>query len=69
MNFWERLKIFSLYIQSATIKCENIEDKMWVGHRKSHVLIPLKAFLCLNGMNEAILKVVKDLFAWRDSHF
>lgn len=69
MNFRERFKIFSLYIQNATIKCENIEDEMWVGHRKSCVLTPLKALLCLNGMSEAIIKVVKDLFAWRDSHF
>lgn len=33
------------------------------------VFIPLKVSLHLNGINESILKVVKDLFGWCDSHF
>lgn len=28
-----------------------------------------ESLLCLNDMSEAFIKVVKDLFAWRDSHF
>lgn len=63
-TIWETFKILSLYIQNATLKCEKVEDKMWVRHWKFCDLIPLEVSLHLKGINESILKVVKDLFGW-----